>query len=213
MKLNKMLALALSGVMAVSMLAGCNGATSDGDEGSSSSQVTVSDAAAVMNKAQSKVEFKADPTLSNVLDGALEKLTATEIKDANLSTSKVIRLNKSTLMDTVYNYVDANLPEKYEVQEGPFSFATGTDKEDTQTILFAMKSGAYDENAALVMVANEMNASSFVDTYTAGGKDYKAEYTGAVSIKNVTKTTEDGKTYSAYIVAVSVTQIPTEVNK
>lgn len=33
MKLNKMLALALSGVMAVSMLAGCSGAPSNGEEG------------------------------------------------------------------------------------------------------------------------------------------------------------------------------------
>ena len=81
MKLNKMLALALSGVMAVSMLAGCNGATSDGDEGSSSSQVTVATSADnVMNKAQDKFDFKTSAEHVAALDAAVKELKYADVK-------------------------------------------------------------------------------------------------------------------------------------
>ena len=49
MKLNKMLALALSGVMAVSMLAGCSGAPSNGEEGDKEQPVVDTTIAGVFN--------------------------------------------------------------------------------------------------------------------------------------------------------------------
>lgn len=49
MKLNKMLALALSGVMAVSMLAGCSGAPSNGEEGKPEEPVADTTIAGVFN--------------------------------------------------------------------------------------------------------------------------------------------------------------------
>ena len=224
MKLNKMLALALSGVMAVSMLAGCSGAPSNGEEGGSSSEVTVAtDAAAAMNKAQSKVKFEADSTLSNVLAAAVEQAKLDDVvntaKSATLD-AKVMTGANSSNAQSIYNYMNSKLPSEYGVQDEKFTYSNasavaGDDKEVTQTVIYTMKAGAYDEDTAVAMVAKQMNSASFKDTYTISGStnhDYKVEYTGAVSVDTAT-VTKDGDTYSIYVVAVSVTRTPTEVNK
>ena len=61
MKLNKVLALALSGVMAVSMLAGCS--TDGKDDGNTEVTPPTSNAVSVMNDAQSLVKFEANADL------------------------------------------------------------------------------------------------------------------------------------------------------
>ena len=75
MKLNKVLALALSGVMAVSMLAGCSGNPGNGGqegEGESTVDTTV---ASVLNDEQAATDnkVKIDFTYSSSLENALEK--------------------------------------------------------------------------------------------------------------------------------------------
>ena len=67
MKLNKVLALALSGVMAVSMLAGCSGNPGNGGQGGEQPPVVTTDAAEVLNKIQSTVKFDDDATLNGYM--------------------------------------------------------------------------------------------------------------------------------------------------
>ena len=210
MKLNKVLALALSGVMAVSMLAGCKGGSANGEQDDSSSKPAVStDAVAVMNKLQSKVEFKENSTLDTILAAAMEKAKASEIDDATLETPALVKNG------AVYTYVQAKLPNEYKVQTSAIDYGTvnGNGKEATKTVLYMLKAGAYDEDTALAIVANEMKMDSYYGTYGISGnpaKTYTIDYTGSVSIDTATATNEEGKTFNVYFVAVSVTQTPTE---
>ena len=206
MKLNKVMALALSGLMAVSMLAGCSNGTPNGEENNQGQEV-VTDAASTMNKLQDKVEFKADSTLETILAAAMDKVTASEIK--NLTANA----NGPYASGSVYDYLNNKLPSEYKVSNRiTYATVAGSDKEVTTTVIYMLKSGTFDEDTALAFVANAMQMGNYKDTYkSTGGKQYNADYTGAVSIQNVTKTAEDGKTYSAYVVAVAVTQTPAEV--
>ena len=140
-------------------------------------------------------------------------------KSATLDAKVMTGANSSTAQ-SIYNYMNSKLPSEYGVQDEKFTYSNasavaGDDKEVTQTVIYTMKAGAYDEDTAVAMVAKQMNSASFKDTYTISGSsnhDYKVEYTGAVSVDTAT-VTKDGDTYSIYVVAVSVTRTPTEVNK
>ena len=86
MKLKKLLALALAGVMAVSMLAGCKGNDNNGNDGEK--EPTVSGAAAVLNKVQDDVAFT---------DGTAAYLNATfKYADLNKVTDDISALSSTS---------------------------------------------------------------------------------------------------------------------
>ena len=202
MKLNKMLALALSGVMAVSMLAGCNGATSDGDEGSSSSQVTVATSADnVMNKAQDKFDFKTSAEHVAALDAAVKELKYADVKAGNLAfdaTSGAFKYLQKTL--TGAKNVQSNLNKGFTPAKG---------ESNSITVLYKIESKNITEEYALIQVANGIkNVANSDDVVKIGNSDrYNATYTGEVAIVEVSKDDADGKnTESAYYVLLTLTQ-------
>ena len=74
MKLNKVLALALSGVMAVSMLAGCsNNSGNGGQNGEEQPPVDDTTIASVLNDEQADNDVKVNFTYSSSLETALQK--------------------------------------------------------------------------------------------------------------------------------------------
>ena len=75
MKLNKILALALSGVMAVSMLAGCSGNPGNGGQEGEGETTVDTTVASVLNDEQAATDnkVKIDFTYSSSLENALEK--------------------------------------------------------------------------------------------------------------------------------------------
>lgn len=90
MKLKKIASLALAGVMAVSMLAGCNNGSSS-NSGNGNTEVVTSSIVDAVNKGQSvandvKITFTADSNLDSALKKAAEKLgisaTDTELAKA-----------------------------------------------------------------------------------------------------------------------------------
>lgn len=76
MKLNKVLALALSGVMAVSMLAGCSGNSGNGGQEGEQPPVADNTIASVLNDEQKDNEVKVNFTYSDSLEAALQKTLA-----------------------------------------------------------------------------------------------------------------------------------------
>lgn len=78
MKLNKVLALALSGVMAVSMLAGCSGNPANGEQGDNQGEVVVDandiskGVAAYIDDVPAYVTFEGDANLTKALDYVVE---------------------------------------------------------------------------------------------------------------------------------------------
>ena len=201
MKLNKVLALALSGVMAVSMLAGCNGATSDGDE-DTQVQPTTSNAVAVMNDAQDLVDFKADADFDAALAAAAKKATQGAVEDATY-----VVANAQT-SDEVYKELGKKLPigtPAIKSTDIDFSTITGSNKTTTQTVLYYVKNDGLTEKAALEQIADKMEDTMYPELVSSSSKNYKASYTGKVSVVTV-ETSDAGKTASAYYIAVSVTQ-------
>ena len=90
MKLKKIASLALAGVMAVSMLAGCSGSTTNDNTNGDDNTITVpaSNASTVFQKALSskaniKIDMADNGTLNTNLNTAVENLTSSTIKVFN----------------------------------------------------------------------------------------------------------------------------------
>ena len=111
MKLNKMLALALSGVMAVSMLAGCSGAPSNGEEGDKEQTVVTAGTATMMNNFQNRVKFDADADLDAYVAAAVKTLKSDVIKEAPASVTQIDATGDSK---DVYVAVRDKLPGSFE---------------------------------------------------------------------------------------------------
>ena len=202
MKLNKVLALALSGVMAVSMLAGCS--TDGKDDGNTEVTPPTSNAVSVMNDAQSLVKFEANADLDAALAAAAKKAKHKTVSGAplTLTTSQ----NDS---DAVYKELVKKLP----VGEVGGNVVFNSDSADagktlTKTALYMVEADGLTEKAALEQIATLMkaNKSYYPELVVKNSTDYhKASYTGSVSVVTVT-TADGGNTATAYYIAVSVTQ-------
>ena len=201
MKLNKVLALALSGVMAVSMLAGCKGGSANGEQGNTEQPVVSTDAVKVMNDAQKDVVFANDETLEAALASVVDKVKVADISDA------AYQATQFTSARNIYNELS---PKVVNLSGTALSSTYGNSKltaakKTTNTVLFMVKSNGLSEEQALKMVADKMDTDSFIDSTDA----YNAAYTGAVSIAKATASNEDN-TYEAYLIVVSVTQTVTK---
>ena len=80
MKLKKIASLALAGVMAVSMLAGCNNGSNNNNNGSNG-EVNVVPASAVLNIINSNQDVANDVQIKFTADSALEKYAAIAVAD------------------------------------------------------------------------------------------------------------------------------------
>ena len=198
MKLNKVLALALSGVMAVSMLAGCS--TDGKDEGNTEVTPPTSNAVSVMNDAQSIVKFEADTDFDAALAAAAKKAKYTNVSGAEY------KADLATTSDAVYTELNKKLPVGEALSTSAIAFTGGSaNKVTTKTVLYCVESNGLTEKAALEMIAADMKNSDYPEIVSASSKNYKASYTGNVSVVTVSAT-DGGKTETAYYIAVSVTQ-------
>ena len=215
MKLKKLMALAMAGVLAVSMLAGCKSGTTP-DNGNTDVKPVASNAVAIMNNAQSAVKFDNNADFDAALAAAAKKATHSNVKGATYEITAVEN-------DPVYKElakkldVDANLVEK---NDDIFfnALAESADKGGRSkmlTGLWKVEANGLTEKAALEQVAATMKGKvddgygkyeKYPATVTLkDGSTYAATYTGTVSIVTV-NTSDSGETETAYYIAVSVTQ-------
>ncbi len=200
MKLNKVLALALSGVMAVSMLAGCsNNSGNGGQNGEGDVIVTPSTgAAAILNDEQDKIEF------TNVNSSELQS-AATGLLATDLSTSSVA--TAATNANTIYKRLEALKVEN--LKGGWSDLGDNHDKNETKTVtLVYQMSGAYSmdelvEQIAKQIKADDTNIRGKAVVSTGENKIYNYSYTGTVSTVNATSI--DG-VQSANYVLLTVTE-------
>ena len=201
MKLNKMLALALSGVMAVSMLAGCSGAPSNGEEGDKEQTVVTAGTATMMNNFQNRVKFDADADLDAYVAAAVKTVKSDVLDDAPAGVTLITG-------GKIYDAVDKALPGSYSLTKGETGFDVACIKkaDTTKTVLYWVKAGNLTEAQVLTLVADDMNMADYDEVCAENGKYYDITYNCAASIVKATATSEAGDTYNAYVVAVSVTQ-------
>ena len=203
MKLKKLLALALAGVMAVSMLAGCKDNGGNNNNGGEK-EPTVSGAASILNKVVEDVTFE---------DGNAAYLNVA------LKVADVEKLEK----DSITRFAVGNVPsaitnamskEEYDAVIGNFNtaftspVAAKDDVDETKTVFFAIDAEkVISTEDLMIKVGSAANLSNLADTVTVrGGDTYMVDYEGVVSVKQFTATDSDGDSHSAYVVVLTVTR-------
>ena len=229
MKLKKIASLALAGIMAVSMLAGCKDG-GNGNSGSSSSENTdtvtgysASVQAKLSNTAQKKVALSDSADLNSALQAAMEYVANSNIAkwyDASsvASVKQVVDnsapvyasndqlvsaaqhlINTMDAENTVYNNVFAALTNDLNPTTTNYN-----EKELNATFLFVVDGGK-GANAVMKEVADLMNSGiEALDEHFDDNKNHVAdyEYTGSVSAYTKTLTEDHGK--SVAFIAVNV---------
>ena len=189
MKLNKMLALALSGVMAVSMLAGCSGAPSNGEEGQEQPPVAATGAAAVLNDGQDVIDF------TNASTADLEKATSV-LLGTEISTQPTLKLMGTA--DATYNNLKAMGIKDLTDSVDDIMYHKDTKKSETAVLLYSVVGTEKSMDSALEAAAEAVK-NNFKDEEVSktDKKLYTYTYTGSVSA--VTATSVDGVSSANYI--------------
>ena len=185
MKLKKIASLMLAGVMAVSMLAGCSGSTTDDNTNNGDDNTTTVPASnastvfegALSTKANIKIDMADDATLNANLNTAIENLTSSTIKVFNTVNKGVMNFavdgyhwvgeNGQVIGNVVDSIMGGDLKiiadEMGADDMWTSAFAalrpTFNDAEDeTVTMLFAVDS-AVSDNAAVKQVAKRLDSA------------------------------------------------------
>ena len=227
MKLKKIAALALAGMMAVSMLAACSDKTTTDNE-EENNIVAAADAAAYANDALS-AELKEYITVktSTTLDGWVKDIATDTNKfgsnDIEYDYNKVLKVetgtsapdNQNTLREELKKkVVDSNVVYVSDINDD-FTKAPDTGI-DTQTcsIVYVM-SGMLDEKTAVQNVANFLiTGTRFPAAIGTGSGNYtvyshNCDYVVEISALRVTNDSLKGE--SAWVIGVVVTQTVTKV--
>ena len=214
MKLKKIASLMLAGIMAVSMLAGCEGknTTSGDDNKDEQNQVTAASVADYANsllsdKQKSIFEFENSAELTTALQkvaGNSKKFTSDEIekyKDA------YEREDVNALATELKNEL------KLDFDHGNTKGLASTTTKGTKTATWVYGvSGKLAEDAAVQLVVNSwapatMNDDSYFPATISGKLD--CDYAAEISAVKVTA--PDDSKVSAWVVAIVVTQTAVEV--
>ena len=229
MKLKKIASLALAGIMAVSMLAGCGEGISNSGSSSSENTNTVTGYSAsvqakLSNTAQKKVALSDSADLNSALQAAMEYVANSNIAkwyDASsvASVKQVVDnsasvyasndqlvsaaqhlINTMDAENTVYNNVFAALTSTLNPTDTNYN-----EKELNATFLFVVDGGK-GANAVMKEVADLMNSGieALNEHYEDAANNVRAdyEYTGSVSAYTKTLTEDHGK--SVAFIAVNV---------
>ena len=218
MKLKKIASLMLAGIMAVSMLAACNGKTEEPSSSSSETPATGVSATFANFLSGKRVEFKDNATYAGYL--------ADGLKEADPKSGNMSPITSVEAMDSDWNVFKKveNKFDKNEIEYGDrntkvtidqFS-ANGSVKQADDELFIAMYAapGSMKQDVVLEAVAAKLD-SALGDKYlvnyadvTVGSdtKRYDYDYTGSVSVQKV----EDGSV-SAWYVLVTLYIDATEV--
>lgn len=216
MKLKKFAALALAGMMAVSMLAACSDKTTTGEE-EDNQIVATSDAVTYANDALSAsmkeyATFKANPTLDGwVKDIATntDNLNAGQIKTAYTKNTSV-NFNNNDGQTKLRTKLEEKLMDSnvIYVANGNNGFENVPADEKTQSGSWVyVLSGVLDEKSAVQMAVNAVVKGVEFPSSISNNK-YTCEYSPEISALRVTNESLTGE--SAWVVAIVVTQTVTE---
>ena len=213
MKLKKFAALALAGMMAVSMLAACSDKTTTGEE-EDNQIVATSDAVTYANDALSAsmkehATFKANPTLDGwvkdiATDTSVFKATDIAHTYKNLFDAKgngTDRLHQEDMREELTKkLMDSNV-----LVTADFTTVPADKASQCRSWLYTI-SGSLDEKAAVQMAVKTVSGDDF--PLTIEDNKYTCEYSPEISALRVTNESLTGE--SAWVVAIVVTQTVTE---
>ena len=216
MKLKKFAALALAGMMAVSMLAACSDKTTTGEE-EDNQIVATSDAVTYANDALSAsmkehATFKANPTLDGwVKDIATntDNLNAGQIETAYTMYTNVTFGNNGG-QDNLRTKLKEKLKDSNVIyvtdRDNGFVNVPADEKTQSSSWVYVL-SGVLDEKSAVQMAVNAV-VDGVEFPLTIEDNKYTCEYSPEISALRVTNESLTGE--SAWVVAIVVTQTVTE---
>lgn len=216
MKLKKIASLALAGIMAVSMLAGC----SNGNSNSGNTEEPVAPSTGVSAKVQSLLKnddlitLSDNSTYSSYLDSAIKKAdvdaaTMGEMNGSNNVDDDILNVLKSKFEDNVVKYDSgnsfraANLVKVSLEDDVVLAYALAFDGKMSEEVVLnalATKMDAYVVDSVLVSDKTDSSGKHFVTI----------DYTGSVSLQKVSK---DGVSTWIALFVVNSDVTRTEINK
>ena len=201
MKLNKVLALALSGVMAVSMLAGCsNNSGNGGQNGEEQPPVDDTTIASVLNDEQADNDVKVNFTYSSSLETALQKTLSVVGNNADPAMvdidgylANVLGIDEDVIMEQFYGRSGGN---------------HGANKvgEQTAVVVIRDKTGKTEDGVAKDMYNTLSNdLTKLDDEWEKDNVKWSFSYTGEVASISVVEGTQTS-TYVAVVVTCNTTK-------
>ena len=206
MKLKKIASLMLAGIMAVSMLAACGEGKGNSSSSSSSSEVPVGGAAAIVNaeldKNKDKIEFVNDSYVENILASYYEKNVPARLNNYDNAVTVNQTVNETTGVATVVNTQTGSVGTEFaEV------LASNNTTKQSEVEVYILSGTKLNKDGALKLVGQYIDTLNLPDEGATGtNKIYS--YSGSVAI---VKAETKGKTESAWVVAITITQTPSDM--
>ena len=215
MKLNKVLALALSGVMAVSMLAGCsgNGASDKDDGGVVVNNGTAANVIAALDEDTTDVvSFSEDASLQ----AALEKAVKNAGNNANAVTAAVLNqidpdISKSGKLTALATSPLAGIGDSHDKEVSKMTVVKNNSQTPgmSEEYLVDLMANEIDKKVADLKLSEADKGVTFTDK---DGNEYwyTFDYTGNVAVAEMTDAVTGVTTYVA---VYTITRTPTKVEK
>ena len=220
MKLKKIASLMLAGVMAVSMLAGCNTASDpETEEPDVPAVPSTSDAATILHDAMNgKAREMTSPVANSDLDAALKNAVDVYFQNDGYKASSKVDYKKvtdSNIADALVSAMNAKtsiISDLIKKDTTNNTYYSENDKTTTVVQLYAVEASVSDAYA-LEQVAGKIEGSVANLVEKSKNNEYSYAYTVSASIvtKPVTSVVAEGVTFGVKYIAVAVTQTPTKI--
>ena len=236
MKLKKIASLALAGVMAVSMLAGCGNSNSDnsvvnppvedntpatgyssqlGEElvskNNNTRKLSMSDSTALNSALQSALAYAADRDIAWRYDQNWNNLVSFVTPG---TTTNATHLVADRLIDIVGGETTSNTSSANAIAQLNPRNNTADANEDMSVALLYVVDGGVDINAAIERIAEEINVSvaRMVNSYnyattSTETQEVTYQYTGSVSADTITVDADHGKSMTFIAVQINRTVV------
>ena len=213
MKLKKIASLALAGVMAVSMLAGCNTASNNNDEPENPDAIpsTSNSATVLHDNMKGDARKMTTPAANADLDSALKQVVDTYFNNEDylgvLTGSRVAQVK----YDNIAVNLEKALNAKSDIAVG-LNYLLNNDKTTIAVELYCVEASVSD-TYALEQVADkiENDIAGLKDKSSNGEYSYAYTVSASIVTKPVTSSIVEGITGGVKYIAVAVTQTPTKV--
>ena len=213
MKLKKIASLALAGVMAVSMLAGCNTASNNNDEPENPDAIpsTSNSATVLHDNMKGDARKMTTPAANADLDSALKQVVDTYFNNEDylgvLTGSRVAQVK----YDNIAVNLEKALNAKSDIAVG-LNYLLNNDKTTIAVELYCVEASVSD-TYALEQVADkiENDIAGLKDKSNNGEYSYAYTVSASIVTKPVTSSIVEGITGGVKYIAVAVTQTPTKV--
>ena len=213
MKLKKIASLMLAGVMAVSMLAGCNTASNNNDEPENPDAIpsTSNSATVLHDNMKGDARKMTTPAANADLDSALKQVVDTYFNNEDY----LGVLTGSSVAQVKYDNIAVNLEKvlnaKSDIAVG-LNYLLNNDETTIAVELYYVEASVSD-TYALEQVADkiENDIAGLKDKSNNGEYSYAYTVSASIVTKPVTSSIVEGITGGVKYIAVAVTQTPTKI--